>query len=389
MENIAFSYHKIMKTPALFLLLIISIESTGQISKHPIIYNNIGLRGGWGDNDPGYVIKMFDLSYRYSFNSTYKNNGELLFYPITFLRMREFPIDIGIGGGISFSDQSSYGYGKFYFGKDILSTDRSYHSDAFYRLGLGAYSDFMFGNRSQRIGLYLIHTFPVSYSIKARLLTGTSYHTLEKSWKFNLGVTIALEDYNEPIRAKKPVIYAYTEDTVKTQLTFDFNGALTFVYPKYDDKWDVTLFPSGTIQDNKTYKNYPYLFWEGDFNLSMISSSDQGFIVRKDEMISFLEENLSFIGLNEKESTDFITFWAPQLTDDRYIVKFLQQEQCDQIATYQCSVNPDTFLRLYVTFEPILGSPDIHEQDLLSVKRKGFTLVEWGGMILPTLTASK
>jgi hypothetical protein len=374
-------------------LLAILMITTGFVSygQHqasvPNIYD-MGLRKGWDDGSRGYVIKLLDLTYRYSFNSKYAHNAEGLFYPITALRMDPFPIDLGVGGGVSFADQASYGYAKLFLGRDILSSSGNYYSSAFYRLGVGSYVDFMFGNGSQRIGFDLINTFPISYSYKARILVGTSYHTEEQAWKLNLGVSFGFEDYFEPVRVKKPVVYAYAEDTISTSVSFDFDGPLTFVYPTYEDAWNITVLPNDMIIDNANGKIYPYLFWEGDYQLSMIPTFDEGFVVSNTEMITFLEHKLSLIGLNDKEKTDFITFWGPQLNEEQYIVKFIQQADCDGIATYEFSTEPDNFLRLYVTFEPAAGAIHLPEQQLTPIDRGGFTLVEWGGMILPSATAS-
>ena len=181
------------------------------------------------------------------------------------------------------------------------------------------------------------------------------------------------------------MIYAYTDDTISTSITFDFNGHLTFVYPACTDNgWDITVYPDGTIKEDKTNKSYPYLFWEGDYQQSLLESAKSGFVISSTEMITFLEEKLTKIGLNDTEKTDFITFWGPQLTEEKYLVKFVQQENCDQLASYEFTVEPESILRLYVTFEPIYGSIEVPAQELISIERTGFTIVEWGGMILPT-----
>jgi hypothetical protein len=98
----------------------------------------------------------------------------------------------------------------------------------------------------------------------------------------------------------------------------------------------------------------------------------------------FFEEKLAYIGMNSREITDFITFWVPILQEEHYVVKFYQQEACNQLATYNLSRTPDSFLRLYVTFEPTDEMHVLKEQTLQPIERKGFTLVEWGGMEVPS-----
>ena len=56
---------------------------------------------------------------------------------------------------------------------------------------------------------------------------------------------------------------------------------------------------------------YPYLFWEAlSYNPQ---ETNEGFLVTEENAEQFLEEKLTILGLNEKEKTDFITFWLPIL----------------------------------------------------------------------------
>ena len=129
-----------------------------------------------------------------------------------------------------------------------------------------------------------------------------------------------LQDYSIPQDATlhlvvrlKPVIYLYpTEPTdAKVQISVK-DGKFSCVYPPFnggDSTWNVHANVDGTmIVDGK---KCPYLFWEAE----SYSCNDfsKGFVVTAADAREFLEEKLSFIGLNEREMFDFITFWLPVL----------------------------------------------------------------------------
>lgn len=373
MESQTFSYLKGMKTLLLWFCSIYSIIGYGQV-KSDNCPNQLVFKG-WGSSY-GYNLKLFDVGYRHSFNSQFANNIEGIVYPVSFFKDDQPKIDFGIGGGISTNQQSSYGYGKLYIAKDF-----SKKAIPTYDIGAAGYADFILGNKSQRFGIDIVNTFRISYRSKMKVIFGTSYETSENKWSLNAGLTIGIEKHRKPvIMHRKPVLYAYSFDSLPLQIKLNYRGDLTFVYPEFESYWDITACPDGNIVDNKTNRKYPYLFWEGEYEESYLSDIPKGFVVSKNDMISFFEEKLSLIGLNEKETTDFITFWVPILQEENYIIKFYQQSACDELATYDLTVTPDTFLRLYVTFQPVAGLVQIEEQTLQPVERKGFTLVEWGGM---------
>ena len=48
---------------------------------------------------------------------------------------------------------------------------------------------------------------------------------------------------------EKPVIYLYPEQEQDVSVRLDYDGKLTCTYPEYDDGWDVTAAPDGTLTD--------------------------------------------------------------------------------------------------------------------------------------------
>ncbi|MES2555537.1 MAG: hypothetical protein V4604_05260 [Bacteroidota bacterium] len=180
----------------------------------------------------------------------------------------------------------------------------------------------------------------------------------------------------------KPVIYLYPEKEQQTTVQLQPNGKFSFTYPVYPENgWSVTARPNGQLTVDG--KNYPYLFWEGT-NTKPFRPIDfsSGFVVNKEDVTAFLEEKLTKMGLNDQEKTDFITYWGPRMVQsDKGFAQFLFNEEYDEIATINISPKPAAIFRVYLFYAPLESSIELNPapQEIKSVDRKGFTVVEWGG----------
>ena len=180
-------------------------------------------------------------------------------------------------------------------------------------------------------------------------------------------------------RKKKPVIYLYPENTMDIEVKLKFkNDKLTCVYPKFnenDNTWKIKASPDGTfaIKDKK----YPYLFWESESYSKQDLSS--GFIVKADDAENFLEEKLKKLGLNEKETCDFITFWLPLLLRNKISLCSFQSEKFFEEIHLDVSPKPKTMIRVFLSIKKLEKEIEVKEQEIKEIKREGFTVVEWGG----------
>ena len=52
----------------------------------------------------------------------------------------------------------------------------------------------------------------------------------------------------------------------------------------------------------------------------------------------------------------------------------------------EISPKPDALIRVMMIVKPLEEPKDVREQNLLAVKRDGYTAVEWGGTILSEKT---
>lgn len=105
-----------------------------------------------------------------------------------------------------------------------------------------------------------------------------------------------------------------------------------------------------------------------------------GFCVKTDSLKEFFTEKLSYMGLNEKEIADFNEFWIPLLSEKPYaFIYFYDQDRIDREAPLTVSPKPDTVIRVYFDHKLLDEPVETKPQKLKEGKRKGFTVVEWGG----------
>ena len=198
--------------------------------------------------------------------------------------------------------------------------------------------------------------------------------------------TIYFRQAERMIMTEKPVIYLYPEKTKDVQVEVVPKGDFSFTYPEYNDGWNVRANPDGSliIDDEK----YNYLFWESTEKYTEMNEGDtKGFVVEGENATAFLEEKLITAGLNAQERTDFITYWAPRMTQhENVFIQFKFNSDCNDHATLNITPNPDEIYRIYILWRPtenLVIQPK--PQSIPVMKREGFTVVEWGGQKLPTI----
>lgn len=176
----------------------------------------------------------------------------------------------------------------------------------------------------------------------------------------------------------KPIIYLYP--TEKTDISVKLGKAenLTCTYPKYENGWEITANPDGSMIDKATGRNLYALYWEGKSTIQYDTS--YGFIVKGEDTIKFLEEKLKILGLSDREAEEFIVYWLPQMQNNKYnYVRFATEEEINENMPLTFSTEPDTLIRVLMIWMPLEEPIEIPEQQLNLVERKGFVAVEWGG----------
>jgi amino acid transporter len=175
----------------------------------------------------------------------------------------------------------------------------------------------------------------------------------------------------------KPVLYLYPTVEENIKISFAHPEYLETTYPKFNKEWDVLAKPDCSLYDANG-KYYYALYWDEIGNKTDFKT---GFYVDKDNAISFLEDKLTYIGLNDRERNEFIMYWLPILEkNEKSLVYF---ELTDEVETYNkinITPKPDSLLRVIMHVKKVSSKINIKEEKLTQFNRDGFVAVEWGGV---------
>ncbi len=177
----------------------------------------------------------------------------------------------------------------------------------------------------------------------------------------------------------KPVIYLYPTKDTKVDVKLVNDTLITCSYPKYIDGWSVLAKPNGDLTYLSTGRSLYSLYYESN-NIVDFNVTNEGFVVKGEDAISFLEEKLEILGLNEHEAEEFIIYWLPKLEANEYnYIRFATKEEIDANMPLEVNPNPDSVIRVLMTYKGLKTPFSVKEQVLETPKRDGFVLVEWGG----------
>ena len=187
-----------------------------------------------------------------------------------------------------------------------------------------------------------------------------------------------------PTSIDKPIIYLYPESDTNVTVKLGKPEDITVSYPTYNAStgWRVLAKPSGELVDLQTERNLYALYYESDLSDAGFGIEDDGFIVKREDVASFLEDKLARLGLNEREAEEFIVYWLPRLSEHKYnYIRFATVDEANEAMPLEINPAPDTIIRVLMTYkgldEPLAG---VKEQQLPGTPtRTGFTAVEWGG----------
>lgn len=225
--------------------------------------------------------------------------------------------------------------------------------------------------------------------------TGTSRYTYEEFlgfkpllyWKDPVGRWIEFKNKRFLFAAEKckPVIYLYPLETEHLTVKVHPNGGFLHTIPEYgNDGWHVEAHPDGTIIDSRTGESYPYLYWSG-IGVNYPDHKGEGWMVKKEEVATFLDETLPKLGLRGKEIDDFKEYWVTKLSETPYYqISFLTKNEFDTLAPLSVEPKrPNTVIRVFMTAKGYDAPQRLRQIVLPELpERKGFTLVEWGGSLL-------
>lgn len=179
--------------------------------------------------------------------------------------------------------------------------------------------------------------------------------------------------------AYKPIIYLYPEKDTEVSVKLGYKDNITISYPKYTTGWNVFAQSNGNLTDLDTNKNLYSLYYESK-NTYNFKIENDGFIIKRDNVSEFLENKLSILGLTDREKEEFIIYWLPILQKNKYnYIRFATIDEINKNMPLEINPNPDTLIRILMTFKGLEKPINIEEQQLVTPERTGFVAVEWGG----------
>ncbi len=211
-------------------------------------------------------------------------------------------------------------------------------------------------------------------------------YKLQSQHKVEIEVYLPLKSKEYEIMVDKPVIYAYSENAIDFIINLKAKGYLTFTYPQLpsDHSWKMKTSQNGNLID-KNGNEFPYLFWEAKQSMSDLSQNlaSSNEIIQGKDLVAYFEKELTNLGFNSREKTDFITYWCPKFISSKNVqVQFFIDDNCSVIGDLEISPKPDNLRRVYVLFQenPKVATDFVAKPlKVNSVKRDGFTVLEWGG----------
>ncbi len=182
------------------------------------------------------------------------------------------------------------------------------------------------------------------------------------------------------VECGKPVVYLYP--TTPTTVTVKVGAAVSVSEPLYGTGWTVLAQPNGQLATTSGAV-FPNLYWEGKGH-GVYPKITQGRVVSSTNIEQELRSDLTAQGLNQTETQDFLDFWLPRMPNTPYIrLTWFNTPALNQLAPLTVSPKPDTVLRVFLDFTGQDNpSTTLTPQTLRTTQRSGFTLVEWGGLLV-------
>lgn len=181
----------------------------------------------------------------------------------------------------------------------------------------------------------------------------------------------------------KPVIYLYPTYPMFVDVSLKVPGEVIVSNPLYPQEgWkNVFAYLNGTLWYKG--KQYHELYYET--SVIPIDSPKQGIVVPVDFLRITLENVTTRLGLLYHEREELLQYWLPRLEELQvsYIfVSFFDPASKDKIDHVDIFPKPDTFIQFIMYFRPLSSPIAVSPLVFPTVlERKGFTAVEWGGII--------
>ena len=228
-----------------------------------------------------------------------------------------------------------------------------------------------------------IHFTKESIGVVADRTSSLYFVELDKKYvDKNILIDVGGVNNSNPGVDYKPVIYIYPEEDMNVKVSLGYEDKLLVSYPEYRNYWSVFAKNDGTLFDNETGRELYSLYYES-LNNTDFQVNNEGFVVSGDEIIPFLESKLEILGLNSRESEEFIIYWLPILKKNKYnYIRFANIDEINNNMLLNIEPKPESLIRVLMLVKGLDEKIDVKEQQLVEVDRSGYSVIEWGGTIL-------
>lgn len=176
---------------------------------------------------------------------------------------------------------------------------------------------------------------------------------------------------------RKPALYLYPTKKEKVKVELRVDGKIVKSDPPYNDHWIVEADPDGRLSTG-----HRYLFYEANLS-SPLKLSSGGWVVKKEELPSWMDKTLPKLGLRGREIEDFKSYWLKELPEaPYYIIRKIDERSLSEKLTLKIDPPPNRIIRVFLYIEPADNPINIEPERLTNEpQRIGFTAVEWGVVI--------
>ncbi|MCX6809523.1 MAG: hypothetical protein NTZ65_02110 [Candidatus Berkelbacteria bacterium] len=173
-------------------------------------------------------------------------------------------------------------------------------------------------------------------------------------------------------------LYLYPTQTQQISITSD--NFVSNDNPKYLPfaGWGVVAEPSGKLTtESGSYDSIAF-----DYSAQTRPLSN-GYVVAQPQLEKALQDYATKLGLNSKESSDFVSFWKDKLKDAPYIqISHYSRLESANILKLNITPKPDTYIPIVMYFKKLSFPKSLANPIFEPIQsRNGFTAVEWSGIV--------
>jgi len=183
-------------------------------------------------------------------------------------------------------------------------------------------------------------------------------------------------NFSDSTLVGKPNIYLYSDRDLIAQVRLAPEQAITVSEPVYQPgKGWMAHIQNGSLNGKGDFLFYEALGFDYEWQ------KEEGYIIRAVSREQDMTVMLGQYGFNEKETAEFIDYWANHLAVDVDFVFYPQETAAvNHVMPLSIRPRPDHVMRIWFYAEPLVSDPEPVTKPE-KIVREGFYVVEWGVII--------